>query len=363
MMDNRLENTSSFNKNDFMHELELYRASRLGGVFTVAVDKYFALLYGNDQYYSIHEYTKESMAARLHNHCSEYVHPEDLPMVMQTVNDTLSAGRDYAEWVMRVITGKGNIRYILCSGIFKVVAGRTIMDGVVMDITSQKETEEALRLSDEKLCIATENSGVSFWSYNLKTKEIIQTRASKMRHGHQEIVPNIPDSAIQSGFVRQDCVKAFKEMYKKLEQGAKTCSADTWFHTPDEKGWWCEHIDYTNVFDKNGLPISAYAVGKDVTAVKLAEQRYNEEMEYSKAIQHKKLLAKARSNMTQNNVESSVAKDNIRVLTEGASYSVGTEQLAETALTEEQQEQMRHMLNRDRVLKAFENGETQYSFD
>ncbi|MDD3340297.1 MAG: response regulator [Lachnospiraceae bacterium] len=363
MIDRQFGNTNSFSENEFKHELELYRASRLGGVFTVMVDEYFTLLYGNDKYYRMHEYTPESMAARLHNHCSEYVHPEDLPRVIQTVNGTLTDGRDYAEWVMRVITGEGNIRYILCSGNFTAADGKTIMNGVVMDITRQKETEEALRISEEKFRIATENSDVSFWSYNLKTKEIMQTRASKMRHGHEEVVPNVPQSIIQSGFVRKDSVKDFTELYEKLEQGVKTCSADIWFHTPDDKGWWCEHIDYTNVFDKNGLPVIAYAVGKDVTAVKLAEQRYNEEMEYSKAIQHKKLLAKARSNMTQNIVESSIAKDNVRMLREGSSYSADTEELAKTALTREQQEQMRHMLNRDRVLKAFENGETQYSFD
>lgn len=351
------------NEDEFKHELELYRASRLGGVFTVAVDEYFTLLYGNDKYFRMHEYTKESMLERIHNHCSEYVHPEDFPKVKQTVNDTLAAGRDYAEWVMRVITGKGNMRYILCSGIFKAAYGRTIMNGVVMDITKQKETEEALRLSEEKFRIATENSDVSFWTYNFATKEIIQTPASKMRHGNQEVVSDVPNSIIQSGFVRQDSVKAFTELYERLEQGEKTCSADIWFHTIDEKGWWCEHIDYTSVFDKNGLPVCAYAVGKDITSVKMAEQRYNEELEYSKAIQHENLLAKARSNITQNIIESYIAKDKVGVLKDGSFYSVGTEKMAETALTEEQQEHLRNMLNRDRVIIAFENGETQSSYD
>ncbi|SHK21320.1 response regulator [Hespellia stercorisuis] len=363
MTDKLFENTEQLNEIECKHELELYRASRIGGVFTVAVDEYFTLLYGNDKYYNIHEYTKESMADRIHNHCSEYVHPEDLPMVIQTVNDTLAAGNDYAEWVMRVITGKGNIRYILCSGIFTTDSGRTIMDGAVMDITKQKEMEESLRLSEEKFRIATENSDVCFWTYDIKSKEIIQTPASKMRHGHQEVVTDIPNSIIQSGFVRRDSVKDFTEMYRKLEQGVKTCSADIWFRTLDEKGWWCEHIDYTSVFDKNGKPVYAYAVGKNVTSAKLSEQRYNEELEYSKAIQHENLLAKARSNITQNIVESYIAKDNLGVLEEGSPYSSGTDTMAETALTEEQKEKMRHMLNRDRVLEAFEKGQTQFSFE
>ncbi|MDD2971748.1 MAG: response regulator [Lachnospiraceae bacterium] len=363
MKENQLKNRSQSNENESMRELELYRASRLCGVFTVVVDEHFTLLYGNDMYYQMHEYTKESMAARIHNHCSEYVHPEDFPRVMETINDTLNAGHDYAEWVMRVITGNGNIRYILCSGIFTASNGKIIMDGAVMDITRQKETEEALRLSEEKFRIATQNSDVSFWTYDFETKEIIQTQASKMRHGHEKIVYDVPNSLIESGYVREDSVKPFKELYQKLEQGVETCSADIWLHTVDKQGWWCEQMDYTNVFDKTGKPVYAHAVGKDITAVKLAEQRYNEELEYSKVIQHEKLLAKSRSNMTQNIIESCTAKDNVSVLKKGMLYSVGTEQVVKTALTEEQQGQIRHMLRRDRVLKAFNQGDTQYSFD
>lgn len=363
MKDSQLKSTDQLNEYECKHELELYRASRIGGVFTVEVDEYFTLLYGNDKYYNIHEYTKESMAERIHNHCCEYVHPEDFPMVTQVVNDTLAAGDDYAEWVMRVITGKGNTRYILCSGIFTTDSGRTIMDGAVMDITKQKEMEESLRLSEEKFRIATENSDVSFWTYDHKKKEIIQTPASKMRHGFQEIVSDVPNSVIQSGFVHQDSIKDFAEIYKKLERGAKTCSADIWFRTPNKKGWWCEHIDYANVFDKNGRPVCAYAVGKDVTAAKRSEQRYNEELEYSEAVQHENLLAKARSNITQNIVESYIAQDNVNVLENGSSYTLGTDTMAETALTKEQKEKMRYMLNRNRVLEAFEKGQTQFSFE
>ncbi len=114
------------------HQLELYRASSLGGVFTVVVDEYFTLLYGNDKYYSIHEYTKESMRERLGNRCYKHVHPEDLDMVKKTISSTLRAGKDYTEWVMRVVTGKAHIRYILCSGRFVQEGNHFLMNGVVM---------------------------------------------------------------------------------------------------------------------------------------------------------------------------------------------------------------------------------------
>ena len=41
------------NEREF-YELELYRSSQLGGVFSVAIDEHFTLLYGNDKYYNLH---------------------------------------------------------------------------------------------------------------------------------------------------------------------------------------------------------------------------------------------------------------------------------------------------------------------
>ncbi|MEG1432373.1 PAS domain-containing hybrid sensor histidine kinase/response regulator [Eubacterium sp.] len=354
---------STANNQALLYELELYRASKLGGVFTVVVDEYFTLLYGNENYYKIHEYTKESMRERIHNHCCEYVHPDDLSMVKATVGKTLSTGKKYAEWVMRVITGNGNIRYILCSGIFKIDNGQTLMNGVVMDITKQKELEEALRLSEEKFRIATQNSDIVFWTYDFNRKAIIQTNSSQTVHGYKSIVENVPESLIADHHIREDSTEAFLEMYQKLESGAKMASGDFWTHRENEDNWWCEHIDYTTVFDIHGKPIYAHAVGRDVTAEKMAEKRYNEEMAYAQATQSKKLLAKVRINVTRNLVESYIAKAHVGISKDNTSYEATAEELAATGFTQEQQDHLRSMLSRERVINAFSHGETTVSFD
>lgn len=354
---------SKITENESRHELELYRASKLGGVFTVCVDEYFTLLYGNENYYAIHEYTRESMAERINNHSCEYIHPDDLPIVKDTVNKALAAGINYAEWVMRIITGKGNVRYILCSGIFKEDGGKTLMDGVVMDITKQKEMEEALRLSEERFSIAMENSDIAFWTYDFKTKSLTQMDSSQLGNEYGKTVENVPTSVIADGYIREDSIKDFLEMYEKLENGAKTASGDFWTRDKIKNRWVCEHIDYTSVFDYDGTPLYAHAVGRDVTATKLAEKRYNEEIEYAQATQSEKLLVKTRSNITKNFVESYIADVNVETFKDSTSYTIGVEQLAVTGLTTQQQNNIRYMLNRERVLKAFADGETTFCFE
>ncbi|MEG1641708.1 MAG: response regulator [Synergistaceae bacterium] len=237
------------------------------------------------------------------------------------------------------------------------------MDTVLTDISTQRKRENKLRLGEEKFRIATRNSSVSFWTYYFDKKQIVQSDNSKTLHGHDDVVNNVPDSLIESGYLRQDSIQDFLTMYNTLRSGVETASGDFWFRNTKGQGWWCEHIDYTNVFDTTGKPIYAYAVGTDITQAKIAQRRYQEEAEYSAAIQEERLLVKVRSNITQNIVESYIARDNVGISTNGTSYTLGTEQLASTGLTEEQQNNIRNMLDRERVLKAFEDGERFYTLD
>ncbi|MEG0894394.1 MAG: response regulator [Oscillospiraceae bacterium] len=345
---------------DNKYQLELYRASSLGGVYTVRMDEQLTLLYGNDRYFQLHGYEPEEL---LNKSCALYFHPDDFLEVKKAFMTALRNNQKTVYVEKRIITKDGHIKHTLVSGSFRIRNGEKVLDGYVTDITKQKETEEALRASEAKFRIATENSDVAFWTYYFDSKKIISTESSKRRHGNADILTDVPYSIIKSGYVRSDSVEKFENMYQKLVNGAKTASGDFWFRTNDNKDWWCEHIDYTTVFDNLGKPFCAHAVGKDVTDTKIAEKRYNEEMDYSIATQSENLLVKVRSNITQNIVESYIAKDSVGISNNGVLYTIGTETLAKTGFTEYDQNLIRRYLDRDRVLKAFADGEKRYSID
>lgn len=234
---------------------------------------------------------------------------------------------------------------------------------ILWDITALIETEQSLRASEQKFQIATENSDVSFWTYDYARKAILQTKSSREHHGYEEIIENVPEALIESGYIREDSAAAFLEMYQKLQAGAETASGDFWTFNDKIQQWWCEHIDYTNMFDELGCPTHAYAVGKDVTAVKIAEKKYQEEAAYAKATASENLLVKVRSNITQNVVESYIARDTVGISYDGMSYTGGSEALAMTGFTKADQDLIRSYLDRDRVLKAFAEGDFYYSID
>ncbi|MGL4284630.1 MAG: hypothetical protein ACRCSI_13870, partial [Eubacterium aggregans] len=67
-----------------------------------------------------------------------------------------------------IFSTTGELKYLLVSGSFNERNGEAIFDGYIIDLSEQKRTEQALRASEEKFRIATENSDISFWTYDFK---------------------------------------------------------------------------------------------------------------------------------------------------------------------------------------------------
>jgi PAS domain S-box-containing protein len=91
------------------------------------------------------------------HHYSDFVHSEDLPKIHRVFESMLTGHAQETEY--RVLTKSGEVRWLLASS-------RTVLDGsritgihgVLMDITSRREIEEALRESEERWRSLVENA-------------------------------------------------------------------------------------------------------------------------------------------------------------------------------------------------------------
>lgn len=177
---------------------------------------------------------------------------------------------------------------------------------LLMDVTEQKKTEEELRVSEEKFQIASQHSDVSFWTYDFQKKMIISTEPFPQKNYDKSIVYDVPDSIIETGYIRSDCVDAYRQMYEQLKKGALTVSGDFWFRKEEgsEDGQWgCEHIVYTNIFDDAGKPVRAIGCAVDLHATKEMERRFRDEVAYLEETQSEQLLAKVMINLSRNRLE------------------------------------------------------------
>lgn len=146
------------------------------------------------------------------------------------------------------------------------------------------EKNERLKESEERFLLVLENTTLSVWDYDLRTKEIIQRGHSVKQHGFDIVVPNVPDSLIEGGFVHPDSAEAFRELYRRLFRGEKNAEGVFLVQTADRSGWWYEHIQYKTLFDQKGRPYRAIGMSMDVTEKRKLERSYQLELQYQQSL-------------------------------------------------------------------------------
>lgn len=181
--------------------------------------------------------------------------------------------------------------------------GRKIVS-LCIDITEMKNAEEKARYNEQLANIALESTSISIWEYDFKTKSIIQGHNSAVIHGFDTVIPNIPQSFIDSEYVHPDSAHAFARMYEDLANGAKKAEGVFKIRTTDRSGYWYEQIHYTNTFDKKGMPYRAIGISSDVTEQRMMLEQYEREIEFNKTLPSD-IFSTIRVNFTRNRIEES----------------------------------------------------------
>ena len=77
------------------------------------------------------------------------MHPEDVPRINKSIEDAVTAKERWAD-EFRIVHLDGEIRWVRGSSVpISQQDGKTVWNGIAMDVTEQKEMEEALRTSRE----------------------------------------------------------------------------------------------------------------------------------------------------------------------------------------------------------------------
>lgn len=104
-------------------------------------------LWWNEQMFSIYDYPRSLQHAGLQlSHYEQRIHPEDAPMVQQRVEAAIAGTADF-EVMFRIVTPKGDVKYILAGAEFeRDEQGKPLrMTGINLDITGRYLLEQQLR--------------------------------------------------------------------------------------------------------------------------------------------------------------------------------------------------------------------------
>jgi PAS domain S-box-containing protein len=233
---------------------------------------------------------------------TEMYHPDDKEFFNQTVNLAISEGKPYKE-ELRILHPGGQIRYIEARGeaVFNETGEVIQLLGTVMDITERKQTEAALKISEERFYLAFEGSAMGLWDWNVNTGEVYFNSRWKTMLGYEV-------EEIENGFASWE-----KLLYPEDLQRAKSAiKAHFEGQTPvyevevrmlTKSGEWKWILAQGKVMERSvsGNPVRMTGTHIDISDRKQAEATLliSEQRERAKAQQLNQTLSQLKSAQSQ----------------------------------------------------------------
>jgi PAS domain S-box-containing protein len=133
----------------------------------------------SDEHYRICGLRPQEMAMNFERALS-CVHPDDRPMMQKLVDEAFRNRRPY-ECCMRTLHADGTVRVIQARGqvIFDTDGAPVRMFGTVQDITDQRQAEEQLRQSEERLQLAVSATNLGIFEHDHRTDAVYWSPAMR----------------------------------------------------------------------------------------------------------------------------------------------------------------------------------------
>lgn len=322
------------------------------------------LIYVSDNMEKLIGYTKAEFHQMYRGQYRDLIHPDDFERVLRDNTQYSEERPKHFEMQFRFVRKDGSIVWVWeKSDLLESFRGRPAYLTMFIDITPQKQVEQALNERSAMAQVLLDHSGLSLWEYEPDKNRIRQLmQGNNSHHKDLKLMDNFPYCLIEQHYIKPSSVLDQLNLLQKIKDGAATATADIWF-APDGKDEWCERITYVSTFDSDGKVVKSYATNQDITAEKLAEQRFEEELQRSQSMHSEKLLTNVRANLTKKRIESYFADEKLSVSCDGMPYDQAIKALAAVAYTSQERTLIRNKLSAKHIVAEYEQGVREYALD
>ncbi len=207
------------------------------------------------------------------NSFSEYVHPEDLPGVMESRRETL--GGRLHPYEFRMVDKNGSVHYVRTSSRPIERDGRHVgITGTLTDITGERRAEEALRESEVNLLMAQRIAHVGSWDWDLKTDRLVWSTEAYHIYNRDpgNYTPSVEDALTS---VHPDDRKDLEKKVRACIKLNKPYEHEYRIVNPDGT---VKHVHALGemIHDEKGRPVRIRGTIQDVTDQRRAEEALRE---------------------------------------------------------------------------------------
>ena len=212
--------------------------------------------------------------------CNDIIHPDDSERMWKELDKSEARGRFACDY--RYIAKDGRVVWVRDEAVLLKNEGErsSVWQGMMLDITAQKEAEEALRQSEERFKLIAWATKDAVWDWDLQINQIW------WGEGLQKIFHYLPDTAQSSAEWRldhihpEDRAKVNRVIDQALEGGMEFWSKEYRFQRKD--GTYADIVDRAYIIrDETGKPYRMIGAMMDITERKYMEsslRQANEQM-------------------------------------------------------------------------------------
>ncbi|HSE99201.1 MAG TPA: PAS domain-containing protein, partial [Blastocatellia bacterium] len=197
-----------------------------------------------------------------------HVDPESIEDILKQ----LGGGGAISEYEARLRCKDGSIRHVLITSNVRWQDGRFINTRcLTRDITEQKQAEEALRASEERLRLALEAAYMGTWDYNVQTGEVRWSPNLEAIHGLAPGTFGGTFDDYMSDVHPEDRDRVMRTLAHSLEEGSEH-NIEYRIVWPDGSIHWVEGRGRV-IRDESGRPVRMTGVCMEITDRKQTQER------------------------------------------------------------------------------------------
>ncbi len=204
----------------------------------------------------------------------------------------------------------------------------------------------------QRLMSATDQTGVTVWTYNPETKELLlesETESSFFKNREQ----NVPQSHIESKRIFEDDRDVYLNFFGQIAQGTENAGCDVRFYNFQKNGYTWIRLRFALIKGSHGDSNKILGTSLDISEQKRAENLYNEQIQLWQLSQ-----ADMYGSLTFNVNTRQVLSSRLGALEDIAmkQADVEFERFKNFILKDDQKEEFARVFNIDAIIERYEKG-------
>lgn len=225
------------------------------------------------------------------------------------------------------------------------------------DVTELLETEEQLRESNERLCVAFEQMPQVLWEIDLERRSYSRFDVDTQSCDQNTAIENFPEALIENGMIHPDSAATFRAFASDLLAGSKGGNGN--FIIRDQVNNYYEWVSmsYHMVFDQDGTPVKAIGIQEKLPDISGIYTAAFPRRPLPEVLRHR-VLARMRVNVTVDFVEDIWMEGvNRTAWTYGKTYTEVINSGDDGLFIQGEDSEFSERFSRKGLLAAFERGE------